>query len=164
MNVYVRTLSCAALLGTALIGLSQLRPAWATRYGLDWWSLPELHEELRRGEEEGAAMQPRAEVLEARMLAKGRVVAELRAGRLTLLQATARFRDLNTPIEGVHDDLRGRVAGATEEERLCRQVILWAWAADLEVSPDAAEQPRARLEAELERLLAENNGIVRLPD
>jgi hypothetical protein len=157
MNIYVRAMYCVALLGTALVGLSQYRPAWAASVSLDWWSLPELCEQVRQGERELADGEPHREALLGRMSAKAEVIEDLRAGRLTLRRAAARFRRLNA-APGAATALPGRFAGAPEEERLCRQVISWAAAAD----PNESAPTRRRLEEELARLLAQNGGALEL--
>jgi hypothetical protein len=164
MNYCARALSLVALAATTLLGLSQYRPAWAQRAGLDWWSLPELCEEVRRGEQQLAEMGAQTQGAIERLRTRTKVIEDLRAGRLTLVQAAARFRRLNalTPAGGL--DLRGHLVGATEEERLCRQVICWAEAADRPEAPSIAEQTRERLEAELQRLLAKNKGVIRLQE
>jgi hypothetical protein len=164
MNLGVRTMSFVALLGMVLIGLGQYRPAWAVQAGLDWWNLPELCEQVRRGEEKLAAQEPRGRAMVERFRARGAVTEELRAGRLTLVQAAARFRNLNAYPPDSVPDLRHYVPGATDEERLCRQVIFWAEGSDPAMPLAARKWTRRQLEAELDRLLAENNGIIRLPE
>jgi len=163
MSLSVRILSVVALVGTALTALNQFRPPWATRLSLDWWNLPVLCEQIQRGEQDLAALGPPCEVLVARARAKAHVTDEVLTGRLTLLQAAARFRRLDAQEPASKVDLRQHFAGATEEERLCRQVIQWATAAAQDVSPTAAAPTRARLEAELAGLLAERGRLV-LPD
>jgi hypothetical protein len=158
MNFYSRALSVLALLAMALAGLSQYRPAWAGRMGLDWWSLPDLHDEIRRNEEQDAQINRREQAVIARLVAKSAVIDDLRSGRLTLARAAAEFRRLNALPPACALDPGECCAG--EGERLCRQVIFWAMAADR----DQAATSRERLEAELTRLLAEHNGIVPLSD
>jgi hypothetical protein len=162
MNLYVRMVSALTLLATALLGLSQYRPAWAAQAGFDWWSLPEVYQELRRGEQESAALAPRTEAALERLRARVQVIEDLRAGRLTLVQAAAHFRRLNA-LPAARPVNPGQLfAGATEEERLCRQVIFWADAADRNVPSAVREQTRRRLEAELECLLASDHGLIQL--
>jgi hypothetical protein len=108
-----------------------------------------------------ARLQSRGDAVLARLAAKARVVADLRAGRLTLPQAAARFRRLN---DAPCTDLARRLRGATEEERLCRQVIRWAESTAQGESPGEAEQTRDGLEAELDGLLARTNGNLRLSE
>jgi hypothetical protein len=59
--------------------------------------------------------------------AKGRVVNELIAGRLTLRQAADRFRELNAWLapDG-NEDLLGLFPVVTGEEAVWRNVLLWA--------------------------------------
>jgi hypothetical protein len=160
MNLYMRALSSVALLGMALAAMNQYRPAWAARMGMDWWSLPELQAEVRDGQERSAELGARSAAANARLTGKNAVIEAFRAGRLTLLQAAARFRDIN---ETRHDSCAS-FAGATAEERLCRQVISWAEAAARDESLNASQQTRRRLGAELDALLERNHGIIRLPD
>jgi hypothetical protein len=158
MNFYSRALSVLALLAIALAGLSQYRPAWAERMGLDWWSLPDLHDEIRRYEEQDAQINRREQAVIARLVAKSAVIDDMRTGRLSLARAAAKFRRLNTLPPACALDPGECSAG--EGERLCRQVIFWAIAAD----PAHAAASRERFEAELTCLLAEHNGIVPLTD
>jgi len=164
MNFCVRMTSLVALIGTTLIGLAQYRPAWAARAGLDWWSLPEACEELRRGEQELASQEAQGRVMVERLRTRIEVVEDLRAARLTLVQAAARFRRLNAVPPECPIILCHYVAGATEEERLCRQVLFWVEGQERTSPPTAGQQTRQRLEAELGRLLAENHGAIRLEE
>jgi hypothetical protein len=164
MNVCVRSLSWIALLGASLTALGHYRPAWAAHWNLDWWSLPELQENVRQGQQTRAAMEPRCDAAAARLAAKEQTTQELLAGRLTLVQAAARFRVLNASATGEARDLTLYLDGATDEERLCRQVIGWAKGARAIRSPEAGEQTCQRLEEELAGLLASNHGMIRLPE
>jgi hypothetical protein len=88
------------------------------------------------------------------------LVAELVAGRLTLLETAAGFRAV--------DEVKGKSVpvvsfaflGRTEEERLCRRVILFT--EDLRPWPDR-EAFLARLEAELTELLGHDRPL-QLPE
>jgi hypothetical protein len=163
MNFCARVMAVMALLGTALIGLGQYRPAWATQVDLDWWNLPELYDELRRGQQELEAQEQQRQAAVERLWARAAIIGDLRAGRQTLVQAAARFRRLNASAPEGPIDLRQHVPGATEEERVCRQVIYWAESADCP-APTARGEVRRRLEEELDRLLAEHNGTIRLEE
>jgi hypothetical protein len=147
-------LCCVALLGAAHAGMN-----------LDWWSLPRLREEIRRGEEKDAALARTLAEARGREAAKRRATRELLAGRLTLTQAAACFRDVDAASGLPSTVLQGYARGTTEEERWCRQVIAWA-----EIEAEAAgsagnrRPTRDRLEAELRRLLAAGGGKVALAD
>jgi hypothetical protein len=85
------------------------------------------------------------------------LVAELAAGRRTLLQTAAGFRAV--------DDVKGRFVpvvsfaflGRTEEEQLCRRVILFA--RDLRRQQPDPEGLVARLEAELAELMGRDRPL-----
>jgi hypothetical protein len=105
--------------------------------------------------------EPVPEVVILRKLAKGHIARETAAGARPLVRAAALFRELNryppavVPLD--HPSLRGR----TEEERLCRQVILFVtnWDDD---EPEVVAAA-SRLEAELQEELC-RHGTVQLPD
>jgi hypothetical protein len=165
MNLYVRTLSCLALLGTSLAALSQYRPAWAAGLDLDWWSLPELREQIRRGHEFDATLDRAGEGVLDRATAKEQATQGLLAGRLNLTETAARFRALNASSPWTVPPLPEAFPGATEEERACRQVIAWAeCASEYAGPPGAGRQTRRRLEAELNVLKEKNHGAVPLPE
>jgi hypothetical protein len=76
------------------------------------------------------------------------------AGRMPLLEAAARFAALNRLPPEVRTDLsRLQYPGASEEERLCRDVIFWAVEEAALSDPCEAAALRGRLEAELGRRL-----------
>jgi hypothetical protein len=100
-----------------------------------------------------------------RALAKGRLAVDAAAGRLTLLEAAARFRELNSqwPPFDWHlwrEFIHFRFPGVSDDEGLCRQVIVCANSALWE-QPEEAERVRCRLEAELDQHL--RHGTLRLP-
>jgi hypothetical protein len=78
------------------------------------------------GRAAAVAPPPReVEVFRLREAAKLRVVAQVMAGGLDLFGAAAHFRQINhEPPELVQIGYR-RLPGATDEEKLCREVILW---------------------------------------
>jgi hypothetical protein len=160
VNLNSRIVSFIALLGMALAGLSQYRPAWAAGMGLDWWSLPELLDELHRCEEQREQLDRSDQVVIARLVAKSAVIDDLRAGRLTLAQAAASFGRLSVPPQRRTPGCGEYVADDRRGERLCRMVIRWALAENSARTPAL----RDRLEQELARLLSEDRGTIALPE
>jgi hypothetical protein len=164
MNLYVRSLSCLALLGMSLATLSQYRPSWAANVSLDWWTLPELGEQIRRGHEMDAEMDRAAAGSSKRATAKEWATQGLLAGRLNLTEAAARFRALNATAAAV-PPIPEAYPAATEEERACRQVIAWAECASEQAGPPGAgRRTRERLVAELNALKEKNHGVIPLPE
>ena len=95
--------------------------------------------------------------------AKDNVVAEVIAGRLTLVQAAALFSAAEADLPA--DALRVRletIPGATDPERHCRKVICHVEYA-LADEPSERQSLVNRLTAELENEL-QRNGTVSLPD
>jgi hypothetical protein len=94
--------------------------------------------------------------LQRRIAAKDRLAAQVIEGRLALLDAAARFRDLDRqPPPFKWDWFRDK--GRSDEERHCREVIRF-----VRVQGQAGAAVAARLEAELRDLL--DGGDLRLPD
>jgi hypothetical protein len=132
---------------TLLVAMAAALAAASACLALARWEAGDLATLAREaGRDEGLARQRAAtwQVFEG----KHRVVAELIAGRLTLLEAAGRFRELHALVE---DDDHGVIAPyrvVTDEEALCRTVLTWV-ETELWYEPDQAAAPiRARLKAE----------------
>jgi hypothetical protein len=152
-------LSVAVLLLLALV--LYLPGRWALPYLREALSLPwylsDLHSATRLGED----LDQQADVNNVRDLGQLAAVDDLIAGRCTLLEAAARFRDLaeaasNFPWE----EFRRHYPGANDEERHCQRVIEHLQAR-LEKQPDRCRALVRRLEAELDAYRA--CGPLRLP-
>src|SRR5262249_32180009 len=84
-------------------------------------------------------------------------VGALLAGRMTLLEAAACFRDLNWEPPAFHwDYFRARWPGDSDDERHCHEVLAWVLlqtrgTGNARAGPDncTAEAARTKLEAEL---------------
>jgi hypothetical protein len=104
-----------------------------------------------------------------RIVAKYRVARDVIAGRFSLLEGAALFGALNQvsprapelSLLDVQESLLD-VPGRTGEERLCRQLILYAgW--ELAAEPDRARAVVARMKADFNQELWQE-GSIRLPD
>jgi hypothetical protein len=91
--------------------------------------------------------------------AKYAAVTELVAGRLTLLEAAARFRDLDAGLSGVPESLVQQYPGVSYEQALCRHMIDPARSALRVHAPEEMERVVARLEAALQRHLETERGL-----
>jgi hypothetical protein len=118
---------------------------------------PTLDENLRTEE-----LERRRQLLLRRYVAKEQAVRELLAGRLTLLQAAARFRDAEAAVP-VGWGPPCTDSGPTKGKRLCWDVITWARGWLAENQPAQATEVITRLEAELQQHRAEY-GVVELPE
>jgi hypothetical protein len=96
-----------------------------------------------------------------RIGAKELVVQELAAGRITLLQAAARFRDINADWPEYAEVLRHRYPDASEEASISRNTIDYVCNILEDEDLVLAKGLRARLEAELDQL--RQAGTLRLP-
>jgi hypothetical protein len=94
---------------------------------------------------------------------KREAVRAVIAGRMTLLEAAARFRELDRQLPEFKWDLfRRAYPGSSDGERHCRHVIA-ATEAELSKRPDEAAEVMARLEAELQEHL-QRDGTIQLPE
>ncbi len=155
------TFIALAALGAAVLGLS--RPGALTELGLDSCDLPEINRVLEENRQLTGVLERRNEVVVRRMHAKREVAWDLIDGRLTLIEAAARFRLLNdSPSEFPNRHL-GLIEGRNDAERLCRQVIAWAHNELIVREPRRAGEFAAALTAQLDALLAAE-GELRLPE
>jgi hypothetical protein len=90
------------------------------------------------------------------------VVAELRANRITLVEAAGRFGELNRRMAYGGDQAFRVYPGKSPGESLCRQVIHWVKYRESDPPQPEELACRRRLEAELDKLL-ERDGEIRLP-
>lgn len=91
-----------------------------------------------------------------RVVEKQRLAHEVCEGRMTLLEAAARFRDLNTmPPAFRAEYLTTAFAGGSEAERLCRHVLAFV-RAELPLAASQAEEMTARFEAVLQAHIESN--------
>jgi hypothetical protein len=147
---------CALAAGMLWVGsrsLLELRPG-DTSLGVFG---RQMAEEIRRGEQLDAA----GPIIMHGLERKSEIARELIAGRLTLFEAAARFKAVNAARPANLPPILDPYPGATYEERLCRQVIVFA-DTELEGSYDRAEFV-ARLEADLQEHL-DRHGTVVLPE
>jgi hypothetical protein len=145
-----------ALAGTVYTNLDQLA-------GLKPYpqNLSEADEDLRRELKRADVLEAERQKVAAHLTAKIQVATDLAAGRLTLVEATVRVRDLKDKPGYFWRSIRQYEAGSSEEERLCRHVIGWTEAM-LCNQPARAARVNARLKKELEEQLA-RHGKVTLP-
>ena len=113
--------------------------------------------------EEHQELERRRQGILRRNLAKMHATGELLAGRLTLLQTAARFRDAEAAVPAAWGPFHPVSASPASGERLCRDVILWAQNSLRNSRTERADEVIARLEAELKQH-RDRDGVVRLPD
>jgi hypothetical protein len=121
------------------------------------WFLEEA-ERADRLEREG-----QVELTTRRIDAKHRVVLDVVAGRLSLLDAATRFRDLHRQPPDLHwGEYRRFFPGKNDDERHCRAVIAAVHVHLTSTTGDYAHPLVGRLEDELQSLL-DREGLVVLP-
>jgi hypothetical protein len=101
-----------------------------------------------------AALDEQKDAIFTRAEARNQIVDEVIAGRLKLPLAAEKFGALNRMAPEAMAGVRLTIAGDSEKECLCRQVILRVKAA-LEDHPSQAEIVLPRLESEMHDYLGE---------
>jgi hypothetical protein len=143
-------LFAAALVAIGLFaGALSVRPAWLSAAGLDFWNLPELYACLESATRRSDELEQHSREIFGRIDAKQKVLRALSEDDLSLVEAAARFGEVNSQSPEAVAYVRDMYPGHSDEERLCRQVLSWARF----VLPEESDKSRAtftRLEAEME--------------
>jgi hypothetical protein len=142
----------------ALVVITALavHPTWARSLGADVWNMPALTEQVRTTETEGTRLAAEDTEVQRRIAIKDAIVTELLAGRITLADATDQFTAMNTSRPHYMAAIRDTFPGATDREKMARNVISFATP---RVAGAAQSATASRLEAELQQMLA--NGASR---
>jgi hypothetical protein len=145
---FLTRVTLTALASCTLLGItSQEGSGW-----LDLGDLAALYRKVvaQRQREEDLADQGAR--LHARIRLKEQLAHDLTQGRLTLRQAAARFWELSADEPEVRGAIDRLSESGTQEERLCRFLILWT-EGSLAEWPETARATGRRLRAELEEML-----------
>jgi hypothetical protein len=143
----------AVLLACGAVWTCVRGPDWSAAPGIDQGCDPEVRRAAKLDEDLQAVGQ--------RIDDKMRLAEEVAEGRLTLLAAAARFRDLDrAPPAFQWEMFRMTYDGQSDDERHCREVIGFVGSALIN-QPETGNQVVARLRADLAHLLEQ--GEIRLP-
>jgi hypothetical protein len=162
MNTVARWFVSILFVTALLAGASYLRPDWAIALGIDLEDLPRLQARIEREQRRQADLDEQEERALRHVAQRHEVVDRLIGGRLSLLEAAARFRDLTVDSPECLRYLRNRFPGASDEECFCRQVIGWVEIELKDRSPADVPRVVGRLEAELQEHRS-RDGKVSLP-
>jgi hypothetical protein len=122
--------------------------------------LPEFRNRLERARQLETELETRLVGLLQRSAGKWQAVEGLVEGRMSLLEAAARFRDLDRQPPDFHwDAFRNSMPGDSDDERHCREVIGFI---ETRLPPRERTDLIARLEAELQA--HRQQGTLRLPE
>jgi hypothetical protein len=149
MNALQRCFLCALVALTLLFDACRACPALAERINLDVWTLPKMMQQIEQGKRDQARGKDIARDIDELFETRGRIADDVAAGRMGLLEAATRFRDLNAanPMGGY--DLSNWITGDSDEERCCRQVINWVETRLGSMPTAEAARVMERLEEEL---------------
>ncbi len=158
MLIGSRFMVLAASVAAVLAGMVLVVPGWLaetaqtlSRVNTQWVTFSE--EENRRQD-----LEWKIEMILDRLKAKEEIIQTLIEERITLVQAAARFRYLNSQPANF-TAVYAQHSGVTVEERNCRQVINWVQAKLNGRPVYGTEDLVDRLERELYQLLRRPGGI-----
>jgi len=140
-----------AVLALSVGAASALSPGWVRSAGLDVWNVRQLEKVANEAAEQGRQLDEEDAEIRHRIRAKEVLVAELVAGRTTLAVVTSQFRALNEPYPEYQRMIRTHFPGATDEEKMARNVIAYT----LPRVPDPSRRHALvrRLDSELHSML-----------
>ena len=140
--------SLAGLCGAALVGLVILAGgSWLSDVGP---GLGDLADSMQQQDRRRARLNRCSDEIRRCIDGKAKVIDELQAGRLTLLQAAASFRELQDAVEEYNwYEFYRLYQGSTDEERFCRAVIFFAQEEE-NVSTPFVRQLEAALQVHLQ--------------
>ena len=125
MKFSPRVLSLALVLGLVGAGAGYSCVSWNSDLGLDFWNAP-LKDDLAQQEQVRLALNLRDVVVLNRIAVEiQEIVQAVVAGRLSLLEAAARFHKLNSGEAKLMADLRREYPSANDDECMCRNVIAY---------------------------------------
>jgi hypothetical protein len=101
-------------------------------------------------------------ILLASISKKQEITLQLAAGRMRVFEAAAKFKRLNAVPNLGPDNVLTNFPGASDNERVCRQVIVWL--RNQPMPSKQLEQALAHAEADLRDHLACHGGQVFLPE
>lgn len=154
---YVVVFAVLALIGTAIW------PSWPGDLGLDVWNVASLSQQIEQDRQTGEAMEADDQAVLRRLQIKELIVSEMLAGRLTMLEAAARFQALHRGDERFAKQMAIYFKGQNEEERFCRSVMDFARMRLQQMEPEREAETMAVYERELQAAM-NRDGLVVLPE
>jgi len=162
MRRLLRPFLVVCVAGSAVIGAAYAQSGWAASLSTEWRSVCELEQTIEEQVRVRLELDEQWEQVVKRTERRRRVVAEIEAEHITLLQAAAEFRALNESLPARSSSCDSAYPGSSEGERLCRNVIRLVQIDLSERTPSLAAAKTKQLEGELQTLM-KRDGIVHLP-
>jgi hypothetical protein len=112
----------------AVVGLGIAQPDWCSMKTLERPERPEAELALSTEGPQPPEIELQRQIVVARLRLKDTIVDDVCLGRLTLLEAAARFRDLDQmlPVRCTDEFFRLRYQPSSDEECYCLKVIVAA--------------------------------------
>lgn len=126
MPLFIRISTYVVVLAVVGLAGATFWPSALTDLGLDVWNVAELTKGMEQDRQAAEQMDIDDQTVLRRMQVKETIAAELIAGRVTLLEATAQFESLHSDDRRFRELLELYYPGDSSEERMCRCVIAFA--------------------------------------
>jgi hypothetical protein len=155
MKSFGRLCIGVGIVGALLVGWARSNPGGFVGPAADIGQLPDLMSQIAVEERLAAELDNKSAALLRANDGKQDIARELLAGRMTLAQAVDCFREIHRSLPIPWTAMRKNYAGCNDAERLGRNVMSWV-ESEATNNPDQLDVV-ARLDAELEHYLHENN-------
>jgi hypothetical protein len=155
MRSLIRTTLLLGMVAALAEVILLISPRSLAELGINWPSVTELVEKNVQAWHRQRDLERRTRAILDRMRIKDEVVADLIAGRTTLLRAAAVFRHLHDTADEPAVNFQ-QLPGTNDAERYCWQVILWV--------DDDEDSSSGQRSAFVERLKAELRAHIGRPE
>ncbi len=126
-------------------------PKWIEAAGLDVWTLPTLQKQLEAEAKGGNDLTYEIEESKRRVALKEKLIANLRAGETTLKEVVTEFLSIDQTQSDTMFLIRATYPGATDEEKMARNVLNFVLQRQSE-SPAKEAEISARLLKEMREI------------
>lgn len=163
MKMNLPAVPTVAIVGLALVSIGWTMSAFASDWGLDFWSVPELRARIENDQRQQNELDVEDQLVLQRIEIKEGLISQLIDGRTTIPEVAAHFKQLNEGRELYLALYRKQYPGASDDECYCRNVVAFAEARLWRMGSQGREKSE-RLHRDLDRLLRGSSGQIVLPD
>jgi hypothetical protein len=164
MTFWIRLLCGAVAVTGSVVGVAYTQSGSTDQFLADIRATLNFRRDSAQEQQRSALISHRQEIVTRRLKAKHTLIWQLIDGEMNLWQTAAWFKYLNENPADCRDPYEIAFQGASDEEKVCRQVIAWVNSEARGALPSSRAQTEAtRLEKELADHLAAHGGKVVLP-
>jgi hypothetical protein len=154
MRLKLRFALIVLIVPTAAAAIWAAPAGWVRETGLDFWRYGDAQDDYRDAQATAVTQRLQLEQTRERFRLMDSIAFDVASGRLSLVEATALFADLNRQPTDITDGIRRRFPAATDRESVARQVMSWSRERAAS-NPSRADELDRRLNSELAAIIAE---------